>query len=279
MTSVIEREVGASAPAFPYSNLRLLSRTLDDIERTRIMLGNRIGAVLRSDPNAVEGVSTPEYITEVQQALTATEEMTVEGIEKMWARHPLAPWAKTVKGVGPKTIARLVAEIGDPLLRPVGHWEGEDDDRTWIIDAYVPRTLSQLRAFAGHGDPARRKHKGMTQDEAFGLGNPLVKKRLWLIASGGVKATCPTHRAAKKARSEDEADGWRPPPPGCTCAETHVLRHVYDEARIKYATRIEETGIRAGQPWRPARQKAAAEREVGKYFLRLLHEEASRLAQ
>ena len=72
----------------------------------------------------------------------------------MWRTHPLAPWAKAIPGCGEKLIARLVAIVGEPSLRPVGHWALTDNGRQeWVVEGYEERTAGELLAYCGHGDP------------------------------------------------------------------------------------------------------------------------------
>jgi len=296
----------ARSPEQVLQLVRLHAATLDDLERSRKALGNRVGAALRSSGipkgqakrivQAVQQFGSEALTGEDMLALTtfglndvfASFHATVELEERVetmlirsWRQHPMAPWAKSVSGVGEKSIARLVSEIGDPLVRVIGEWQGEGEARSWVETGREPRTFAQLCAYVGHGDARRRKRQGMSQDEAFRLGNPAAKMRVYLIAEAGMKGACRTCRLASRQRKEEGEVAYAPPPAGCTCAETHPLRHAYNVARAKYATRLhtEEDAPRTlnpGDPWAAAHQHAAAMRFVGKAFLKLLWKEANK---
>jgi hypothetical protein len=143
------------------SAIRHLGGLLDDLEAVRIANGNRIGAIEREYGDAFG-------LDAIQAHLRATEHQAELELIRLWRRHPLAPWAKDYRGVGEKSIARLVAIVGDPADRP---------------------NPGKLFAYCGHGDPARSvKRKGMTQAELFKAGNPRAKKQVWLIATSLLKA-------------------------------------------------------------------------------------------
>lgn len=154
--------------------IRTLASLLDDLEIVRIANGNRIGALERD-----YGESLP-HLDVVQKQIKAAEHLAVLELQRAWRTHPLAPWAKEQKGVGEKSIARLVAIIGDPADRP---------------------NVAKLWAYCGHGDPDRsQKRKGMTQAELFAQGSPSAKKQVWLISSSLLKAGNREHYDAARAR-------------------------------------------------------------------------------
>lgn len=141
--------------------IRHLGGLLDDLEGARIANGNRIGAMEREFGDAFG-------LDAIQGHLRATEHQAELELARLWRRHPLAPWAKDYLGVGEKSIARLIAIVGDPAERP---------------------NPGKLFAYCGHGDPARSiKRKGMTQAELFKMGSPRAKKQVWLIATSLLKA-------------------------------------------------------------------------------------------
>lgn len=143
--------------------IRTLGSLLDDLERVRVMNGNRIGAMEREYGEALP------HLHVIQDQLAAVEHEAELELVRAWRKHPLAAWAKTRRGVGEKSIARLVAVIGDPADRP---------------------NVAKLWAYCGHGDPARAGGipKGATQEELFKRGNPKAKKQTWLIATSLLKA-------------------------------------------------------------------------------------------
>lgn len=269
-----------TADSTPTSNaletIRTLGRLLDDLERVRIMNSNRIGALERA-----YGDSLP-HLTEIAEPLNAAEHLAELELVRAWRKHELAPWAKKVRGLGEKSIARLIAEIGDPAIGSLGHWEistngatassdhqsvdAPDDDgaseaadtpdssapknRTWVIDEYFERSVSQLWSYCGVGDPARSKiPKDAVQAELLARGKPRAKKQLFLIATSMLKTG---------------------------------NRDVYDRARAHYAERVHDASCapchaKPGDPWKAGHQHMAALRKVEKEFLKDLWREARRL--
>jgi hypothetical protein len=270
----------ARPPDPSLDTIRTLGRLLDDLERVRIMNSNRIGALERAF-----GESLP-HLAAISEPLEHAEHLAELELVRAWRKHPLAPWAKGQRGVGEKSIARLIAEIGDPLIGSVGHWETSNgqrtdetqqsyaDDpgdhgthdihngdvadtenganpsappmssaprsRTWVIDSYYERTVSQLWQFSGVGDPARSKiPKGAVQADLMARGKPRAKKQLWLIAGSMLKAG---------------------------------NRDVYDARRLVTAERVHlkpcpQCHAKTGEPWKPGHQHADALRIVAKRFL------------
>lgn len=220
----------ASLPAVPsphppapelLATIRTLGGILDDLERVRIMATNRVAAQERD-----YGTALPHLDVILAPIRAAEHEAELE-LVRAWRLHPLAPWAKSIKGVGEKSIARLISHTGDPGERP---------------------NPAKLWAYCGIGDPARKRRKGMTQEEAFALGNPGAKKQCWLIGEAFVKTTSGPYRA------------------------------IYDEWRVKYAEKLHDgpcvrcgpAGKPAadGSPWSLKHQHEAAKRNTVKAFLK-----------
>lgn len=201
--------------------IRTIGRTLDDLEYLRIMNGNRIGALERA-----HGDSLPE-LDLIQKSLRAVEHEAHLALCRSWRKHPLAPWQRSVQGAGEKTVARLIAEVGDPAARA---------------------NPAKLWAYCGHGNPDRRKAKGMSQDELFKLGNPIAKKRLWLISVGFVKCMDSPYRAVYDARR------------AATAERTHA----------RPCVRCGPAGHPApiGSAWSDGHKHADAIRVIGKAFLK-----------
>lgn len=255
--------------------IRTLGRLLDDLERVRIMNSNRIGALERSYGEALP------HLEEIATPLNQAEHLAELELIRAWRKHPLAPWAKEVRGLGEKSIARLIAEIGSPAIGSKGHWEtsksngsigdsdtqgAEDPDqaidptddqtpdakknREWIIDEHFERTVSQLWAYCGVGDPARsRIPKGAVQSDLLRRGKPRAKKQLYLIATGLLKSGI---------RGGEPISPWG---------------EFYMRARRKYADRVHDEPCApchagAGDPWKPGHQHMAALRLMEKELLK-----------
>jgi len=153
----VTESIEAAPPLDPVLfTIRQLGRTLDDIERLRIMNGNRVGAGQR------EGIELP-WMDTISAQLDALEHNVELELKRAWRKHPLAAWAKAIPGAGEVLMGRLIAEIGAPGDRP---------------------NPGKLLAYCGHGDPGRAGQvpKGATQEELFRRGNPAAKKATWKLA-------------------------------------------------------------------------------------------------
>lgn len=259
--SVTETQ-GGSAEDRSLETIRTLGRLLDDLERVRIMNSNRIGALERA-----HGDPLP-HLVEISRPLNQAEHLAELELVRAWRKHPLAGWAKEIRGLGEKSIARLIAEVGDPAIGSKGHWvttsedgasdisddQGEDapKNREWIIDERFERTVSQLWAYCGVGDPARsRIPKGAVQSDLLKRGKPRAKKQLYLIATSMLKSGI---------RGGEAISPWG---------------EFYVSARQKYADRVHTSDCppchaSAGEPWRPGHQHMAALRLMEKEFLKEL---------
>lgn len=210
--------------------IRSLGRTLDDLEHLRIQTGNRIGAGERE-----YGEALPHLYATVER-LKEVEHFAELELKRAWRHHELAPWAAGIPGCGEKLMARLIAAIGDPAERP---------------------NVAKLWAYCGVGDPLRKRRSGMSQEEAFRLGNPEAKMRVYLIGAQFVKTLKSPYRAVYDERRE-------------------IYR---DREHVRACVRCGLSGHPAlpGSPWSLGHQHAAAIRYVGKVFLRDLWIEARRL--
>lgn len=282
--------------------LSLLADVLDDQEKARIANENRLRQLTGKDTDK-DGVQQAFGLTATHPSVralavavrsmrcdsaVATAIMDAAGLElerKAGApcclEHaaernltaalkgtPLWRWAQTVTGCGDKQFARLIGTTGDPYIR-------SDVGVSGVLS--MPRTLSQWRSYCGHGDPARRPFKGMSQADAKALGNPVAKMRAHLIAESIVKAS------VRKLDAADDKDGYDV----ANRKATSALGQVYLDARAAYADRVHaDRCVRCGpsghpalpgSPWSPKHQNAAAQRLVAKTFLDDLWREAKRL--
>lgn len=185
--------------------LRTLGRQLDDIERCRIMFSNRVGALER------EGYERTPQLAIILGSLAAVEHQVALELVRLGRKQSLAEWARDYRGLGEKSLARLLSEIGDPADRP---------------------NVAKLWAYCGHGDPARAGQipRGATQEELFKRGNPRAKKQVWLIATSLLKAG---NRDAYDEAREKYADALHekscvrcgpaghPAPPGSPLSDGH----------------------------------------------------------
>lgn len=234
--------------------LQMNADSLDDIERVRIAEENRLRTLTAPIDEHGAGLDPTDTdiarLKDIVDSLKKIEHQAVLNLERAMRRHPLGPWAKAQKGIGDKTMARLLAAIGDPYVN---------------LQTGETRTVSQLWAYCGHGDPSRRKRKGMTQEDALALGSPTAKKRLYLIAEACLKAQ--GHYA-----------------------DVYYARKAVNEGRLHAAdcVRCGPSGnpALAGTPWKDSHRHADALRIVGKEILkdlwiaaRAIHEQTSEPGQ
>lgn len=208
-----------------------LAELVDDLERTRIANDNRIGALERNFGSALP------HLYVISENLKSVEHQAGLELRRAWRKHPLAPWAKGVSGLGERSIARLIAVIGDPAERP---------------------NPAKLWAYYGHGDPFRsRIRKGASKEELLARGNPEAKKRVWLIANQFVRNKKSPYRFVYDAARERYAD------------------RVHESSCARCGP--SGSPALAGTPWSLGHQHAAALRFVGKRFLLDLWKESRRL--
>jgi hypothetical protein len=166
----------AFSPAGDFDTLRVFAESYWDVQDARKGIDQRI-----------EMKAIP--VDPVADALNALRESEKKLRLAMWhAFRRAAPevhaWVLDTPGVGEPLMARLLGVIGHPVIATPYHWEGEGRQRKLVADPPYLRSVSQLWSYCGHGDPSRRRRKGMAVDEAFALGNPRAKTLVFLIAKG-----------------------------------------------------------------------------------------------
>ncbi|BCT75619.1 hypothetical protein SCMU_14610 [Sinomonas cyclohexanicum] len=228
--------------------LQMNADSLDDIERTRIANENRLRTLTLpiEDHGAGLDPTDPDVarLQSIVDALKTIEHTAVLNLGRTMRNHPLGAWAKAQKGIGDKTMARLLASIGDPYMRDI---YTEDTDGNMTVTGTTPRTVSQLWAYCGHGNAALKKRKGMTQADALALGNPTAKKRLYLISEACLKAQ---GHYADVYYARKEANQGR----------------VHAEACVRCGPSGHPAP--AGSPWKDSHRHADALRIVGKEILK-----------
>lgn len=222
-----------------------LGGLLDDLENLRIRNGNRVFATKR------RGIVPEPFVDLISARVKELEdEIAKQSINTARQQFPLLfEWAKIYRGLGEKSLARLLAIIGDPTIRTTGHWDDlkagdKEIKRIWIIDGEFDRTLAQLRTYCGHGAPGRRT-KQMSQEDAFQLGSPRAKKQVWLIATSMLKAG---NRSAYDARREQTKD------------------KLHDKLCVRCGPSSKPAVV--GTPWKDGHKHADALRVLGKEFLK-----------
>ena len=211
------------------SHIRILADTVDDVEKMRIALANRI-RFLEEDV---------DYLTGPLEGAEKIEGLAVKGLEKTMKEHPLFPWIQGRKGIGSKSFGRFLGTLTSAGGKTEDGEEIPPSGITYYYQALedqpvekVERTVSKLWAYCGF-DPNRKKEKGKKAKW-----NHLAKMRLYVIADAAYQKRCTTCQEQGRELREAGIKGWAPPPAGCTCTEDgYFERASYDAARIAWQDR------------------------------------------
>lgn len=287
----------------PFLHLRILAECYFDTQENRISCVNRMER---------GGVPPDVFVAQIE-GLTATEHQLELALIRQYRTvvRGLLPgvdaWQQREKGVGEKLLARLLGHMGHPRFAQPYHW----DDRKLVADPPFERTVAQLRSYCGHGDPSRKKRKGMSQVEAFALGNPHLKMLVHLLAEATMKRTLPMEFPEPNSEAAGCADLNHQEPnlfprsrhhavPGGVSVPDHnqfapdtqpggvvvgyTYRFLYEQRRAQTTERTHASDcVRCGpsgkpalvgSPWSAAHQHADALRVIGKAILRDLWEAA-----
>lgn len=258
-------------PVLVDHHLAVLANRVNDLENFRKASANQLGALTQGiepdEDGVTRGYGLPADHPAVTQsqaivdAIKKIEDQTVRELEKKLKKTPLGPWILSQKGLGFKTIARLLAATGDP------YWNSLHDR---------PRTVSELWSFCGYR-PGQKKAKGEKVNWS-----PEAKMRAHLLMDPIKKMLSKPCHSVKGDKGEYlyavHVEGE------CTCSPYRVL---YDQARDKYRdTAHPEDCVRCGPAGKPAlagsprsakHQDSMAYRLVKKQILKDLWREAARL--
>lgn len=289
--------------------LRLASDSLDDIETLRIAVNNRYkqatGDQKKKDEDAPDrtlNLSEDDPLVQMLKKTLDDLKASDSGATKELCRQIkgtiFGSWLEAYPGLGAKSLARLLGPLGDPYLRTVIEYAEDDTERKKPLGKhYEPRTLRQLWAYAGlatdeHGQ-AKRRTKGMSQAESFALGNPMLRKRAFIISESiqkkGVSKTddlIAEEKALEEAK--EQARKAKKPLPKTPSGPYDLERRfpatshgkVYLDRREQTAERRHATRcVRCGTPgspaepgslWKNSHQHADALRMIAKQVLKEL---------
>ena len=294
--------------------LALSADVLDDMEKVRIANENRLRQLTRSTEDSdgeTRGFGLDENHPDVArlaalvQMLADAEHKAELNLGRLMRAHPLGPWVKRTTGLGEKQMARLIASIGDPYVRP----EITREDGT--LEPSRPRTVSELWAYAGYHvirTPVSGQFLGDTQVPAAADGPNLPAGQRFLgthpANAGGDQSGHPGHGEAdtqsddagvapKRARGQKA--NWSATAKmraylvavSCMKCLESPYRKVYDDAREHHAEALHNSPcVRCGPAGKPAltgsplsdgHKHARALRKVAKEVLKDLWRESRRL--
>jgi hypothetical protein len=250
--------------AFPQGNMSLWSDQLDDLEKLRIASENRLREMTRSaEPDKdgeVRGLglapTNPAVLLQAgtTEGLKQLEHNTEQQLMREMRAHPMGAWVKSITGIGDKQGARLIAAIGDPFIRP----EITTPDGT--VEPSRPRGVYELYEYCGYGeDKANPRHIQRRRKGQKANWSARAKMRAYLTAEQCIKFT-------------GKPDKNNKPTP------LSPYRHVYEEARAKYADSVHAEACPqcgpAGKPAQPGsplsdgHKHARALRKVAKEILK-----------
>lgn len=254
-TGSIARTVAAGE----FLDLRIWAESYADMQQARIALVNRMerGGIdaallqghrelLDASENAFRLAMVRSYRRIVRQHMPAVEE-----------------WQKAHFGIGEHLLARLLGHLGHPVIAEPYQWMDDAPDghvcipercgvRHLVALEPYERSLRQLWTYCGHGAPVRRR-KGMSQDDALGLGSSRCKMLVHLLAEATIKC-----RPEPTTNPEARAGSVRVDASPLTGDRKFHYRRVYDARKASTVDR----------GWTDGHRHADALRIVGKEILR-----------
>ena len=265
-----------SSAGADFADLRIWAESYWDTQENRMALVNRMkrGGV---DGDLLEGHKSLLDASEGAFKLSMIRSYRRAVREHMPA---VEEWQKTNFGIGEPLTARLIGVLGHPVHATPYVWMDDSPEGHECIEARCGkrhlvalqpfnRTVRQLWSYCGHGAPLRRR-KGMTQDEALGLGSPRCKTLVYLLATGTIKCgpqpipRSPARSSAAGAATFDSGTGSI----GLTTAkripDRYRYRNIYDTRKASTIDRTDDKD----KPWTDGHRHADALRIVGKEILR-----------
>jgi hypothetical protein len=261
-----------TADASEFLELRIWAESYEDTQRARISCTNRME----------RGGIDPDLFRPQLESLGLAEHQIGLAMRRSYRRlirthfPAVEDWQKNTFGIGEHLLARLLGATGHPRLANPYTWmadpPSEHDcggtcgtDRHLVAEPPFERSLRQWYSYCGYGDPARKRRKGMTAEDAMALGNPRAKMLLHLLAEAAMKCRPPEVspeaivRAAPTPLAQPENVSVAKPPP----AGRFRYRRIYDEGRARYTDHDD---------WTAGHQHNAALRLIAKAILRDLWE-------
>lgn len=186
--------------------LRILAEQFEDAQKARIACTNRMER---------GGVDAMQYVDQLQAMKDAEHQWKLQMCRtyRKVVPEPIRLWQQETLGIGEHLLARLLGVVGHPVHAEPKFWAGKGPcqsdgpdacdghcgGRHLFKDDPFDRGVSDLWSYCGHGDPNRKRRKGMDADEAAALGNPRAKMLTHLLA-----VSCMKQRDSKFRKVYDE---------------------------------------------------------------------------
>jgi len=201
------------APAEPipwptgWLELRVWAEMFEDAQKARIAATNRAER---------GGVAPDPYVAQLEHLAHAEHQLAL-AMRRHYRKvvpEQIVTWQKETPGIGEHLLARLLGVIGHPVHTRLHRWEGEGKERVLVDLGPMDRRVSDLWSYCGYGDPNRKRKKGMSAEDAAGLGSPRAKTIVHLLAEACMKQRTSPYRAVyddgrEKYEARDWTDGHR----------------------------------------------------------------------
>jgi hypothetical protein len=205
-----------------YEDLRFAAETFEGHMKLRIATANRMGIKKDGAKTKTPRVADPLPWIPAYERLAAVEHELSLILGRVYRRDvepEIVAWQRTTTGVGEHQLARLLGIIGHPVHSRRHHWEDDPSGKhVCIDDGPFDRRVSDLWSYCGVGDPARKRRKGMSQEDAMSSGRSAAASIIHEIARSCVKAAGGVGKHGK-------------------AVALSPYRALYDEARSRYAPR------------------------------------------
>ena len=168
--------------------LRVWAEMFEDAQKARIACSNRLER---------GGVSPDPYLVQLDHLSHAEHQIKLAMVRHYRRTVPeqIREWQKDTLGIGEHLLARLLGIIGHPVHTTLHAWEGTGSERVLIDLGPMDRRVSDLWSYCGYGDPSRKRQKGMSAEDAAGLGSPRAKMIVHLLAESCMKNRASPFRA------------------------------------------------------------------------------------
>lgn len=260
--------------------LRAAAESRTDAIAMRIAMENRV-----QRGGAAADAEAAERLTGIARAAEADCRALLHSLYTEAVPEPVREWAAGIPGLASgEVFPALIGLIGDPTVATPYKWEIPDGGgpRRLVADGEpYDRSVQELWAWCGCGDPARRIETGMSQEQLLACGKRTVIRPLLFAFSsyiarsgrpvtkeGSAKLGLPVSQAVADSKyfkifSDAKADGLTK-----VHTETCKNRKRPPQHSNGCGTVAHPEWGEPGSPWRPGHAEMHAHRVVGKELLR-----------